>query len=37
MATDIKKLISDSIATKQLVLEDQELLSSIQKAAQAFH
>jgi D-sedoheptulose 7-phosphate isomerase len=35
MATDIKKLISDSIATKQLVLEDQELLSSIQQAAQA--
>ena len=35
MATDIKKLISDSIATKHLVLEDQELLSSIQKAAQA--
>jgi D-sedoheptulose 7-phosphate isomerase len=35
MATDIKKLISDSIATKQLVLEDQELLTSIQQAAQA--
>jgi len=35
MTTDIKKLISDSIATKQLVLEDQELLSSIQQAAQA--
>lgn len=35
MATDIKKLISDSIATKQMVLEDQELLSSIQQAAQA--
>lgn len=35
MTTDIKKLISDSIATKQLVLEDQELLSSIQQAAKA--
>ena len=35
MATDIKKLISDSISTKQLVLEDQVLLSSIQQAAQA--
>jgi D-sedoheptulose 7-phosphate isomerase len=35
MATDIKKLISDSIATKQLILEDQLLLSSIHQAAQA--
>lgn len=35
MATDIKKLIADSIATKQLVLEDQELLASIEKAAEA--
>jgi D-sedoheptulose 7-phosphate isomerase len=35
MATDIKKLITDSIATKQLVLEDQKLLSAIENAAQA--
>ena len=35
MATDIKKLIADSIATKQLVLEDQELLASIENAAKA--
>ena len=35
MATDIKKLISDSIATKQLVLEDQDLISAIHHAAQA--
>ncbi|MFM2155780.1 MAG: hypothetical protein RL516_529 [Bacteroidota bacterium] len=35
MATDIKKLIADSIATKQLVLEDQELLASIENAANA--
>lgn len=35
MATDIKKLIADSIATKQLVLDDQELLASIKKAAEA--
>jgi len=35
MATDIKKLITDSIATKLLVLEDQKLLSAIENAAQA--
>lgn len=35
MATDIKKLIADSIATKQLVLEDQELLAAIENAANA--
>ena len=35
MATDIKKLIADSIATKQLVLEDQDLLASIKNAANA--
>ncbi|MFM7014901.1 MAG: D-sedoheptulose 7-phosphate isomerase [Bacteroidota bacterium] len=35
MATDIKKLIADSIATKQLVLENQELLTAVEKAAQA--
>jgi D-sedoheptulose 7-phosphate isomerase len=35
MATDIKKLITDSIATKQLVLEDHELLAAIENAAQA--
>ncbi len=35
MATDIKKLITDSIATKQLVLEDQELLAAIENTAQA--
>jgi D-sedoheptulose 7-phosphate isomerase len=33
MATDIKKLITDSIATKQLVLEDQVLLAAIENAA----
>lgn len=35
MTTDIKKLITDSIATKQLVLEDQELLAAIENTAQA--
>lgn len=35
MATDIKKLIADSIATKQLVLEDQTLLAAIENAANA--
>ena len=35
MATDIKKLIADSIATKQLVLEDQELLAAIENTANA--
>ena len=35
MATDIKKLIADSIATKQLVLEDQPLLAAIENAAKA--
>jgi D-sedoheptulose 7-phosphate isomerase len=35
MATDIKKLITDSIATKQLVLEDQVLLAAIENAANA--
>ena len=35
MATDIKKLIADSIATKQLVLEDQPLLAAIENAANA--
>ena len=35
MATDIKKLITDSIATKQLVLEDQALLAAIENAANA--
>lgn len=35
MATDIKKLITDSITTKQLVLEDQELLAAIENAANA--
>jgi len=35
MATDIKKLITDSIATKQLVLDDHELLAAIENAAQA--
>lgn len=35
MATDIKKLIADSIATKQLVIEDQELLAAIENAANA--
>ena len=33
MATDIKKLIADSIATKQLVLEDHDLLAAIENAA----
>lgn len=33
MATDIKKLIADSIATKQLVLEDHELLAAIENTA----
>jgi D-sedoheptulose 7-phosphate isomerase len=35
MATDIKKLIADSIATKQLVLENQELLAAIENTANA--
>ncbi len=35
MATDIKKLIADSIATKQLVLEDHELLAAIENTANA--
>jgi D-sedoheptulose 7-phosphate isomerase len=35
MATDIKKLIADSIATKQLVLEDHELLVAIENAVNA--
>ena len=35
MATDIKKLIADSITTKQLVLEDQPLLAAIENAANA--
>jgi D-sedoheptulose 7-phosphate isomerase len=35
MATDIKKLIADSIATKQLILEDQQLLAAIENAASA--
>lgn len=35
MATDIKKLIADSITTKQLALEDQELLAAIENAANA--
>ena len=35
MATDIKKLITDSIATKQLLLEDQVLLAAIENAANA--
>ena len=35
MATDIKKLITDSITTKQLVLEDQVLLAAIENAANA--
>ena len=35
MATDIKKLITDSIATKQLVLEDHELLAAIENTANA--
>ena len=35
MATDIKKLIAESIATKQLVLEDLPLLAAIENAGNA--
>ena len=35
MATDIKKLITDSIATKQLVLEDPDLLVALENADNA--